>query len=176
MHQVTEVRSSDTATIMTKGSTLKAIRRFCMACQGGSSRQVAACEDTGCALHLYRSGEQIERPAPPAPPERAGQAGQIEQSDLAGKAGQIEQSEQIEQEGQTEHAELAEQAPCPPIRTVRRFCMACCANLRAEVRACAAREDCALWSYRFGCTPETWRRVKNRRSSPRPLLLPGFKK
>lgn len=143
MHKVTEVRSSDTATIMTKGSTLKAIRRFCMACQGGSSRQVAACEDADCALHPYRSGEQIERPEQPKQPEQA---------------------------------ELAEQAPCPPSRTIRRFCMACCANLRAEVRACAAREDCALWSYRFGCTPETWRRVKNRRSSPRPLLLPGFKK
>ncbi|MFV0350214.1 MAG: hypothetical protein ACK5JO_16700 [Halodesulfovibrio sp.] len=152
---------------MTKGSTLKAIRRFCMACQGGSSRQVAACEDADCALHPYRSGEQIERPE---------QAEQIGQADLAGKAGQPEQPEQPEQIEQPEQAELAEQAPCPPSRTIRRFCMACCANLRAEVRACAAREDCALWSYRFGCTPETWRRVKNRRSSPRPLLLPGFKK
>ena len=169
MHQVTEVRSSDTATIMTKGSTLKAIRRFCMACQGGSSRQVAACEDTGCALHLYRSGEVPEQPELA---ERAELTGQIRQPELAEQAG-------AEKSGLAERAELAalaEQAPCPPIRTVRRFCMACCANLRAEVRACAAREDCALWSFRFGCTPETWRRVKNRRSSPRPLLLPGFKK
>ncbi len=169
MHQVTEVRSSDTATIMTKGSTLKAIRRFCMACQGGSSRQVAACEDTGCALHLYRSGEVPEKP------ELA------ERAELTGQTRQPELAEQVDAEKsglaeRAELAELAEQAPCPPIRTVRRFCMACCANLRAEVRACAAREDCALWSYRFGCTPETWRRVKNRRSSPRPLLLPGFKK
>ena len=169
MHQVTEVRSSDTATIMTKGSTLKAIRRFCMACQGGSSRQVAACEDADCALHLYRSGEVPEQPELA---ERAELTGQIRQSELAEQAG-AEKSGLAER---AELAELAEQAPCPPIRTVRRFCMACCANLRAEVRACAAREDCALWSFRFGCTPETWRRVKNRRSSPRPLLLPGFKK
>ncbi|WBF66332.1 hypothetical protein LN040_11390 [Desulfovibrio subterraneus] len=166
MHQVTEVRSSDTATIMTKGSTLKAIRRFCMACQGGSSRQVAACEDTGCALHLYRSGEVPEKPELA---ERAELTGQIRQPELAEQAG-------AEKSDLAERAEHAELAPCPPIRTVRRFCMACCANLRAEVRACAAREDCALWSFRFGCTPETWRRVKNRRSSPRPLLLPGFKK
>lgn len=157
MHKVTEVRSSDTATIMTKGSTLKAIRRFCMACQGGSSRQVAACEDADCALHLYRSGEMPEQPEQPEFAEQAD----------AEKSGQAEVAEQ---------APVAELTPCPPIRTVRRFCMACCANLRAEVRACAAREDCALWSFRFGCTPETWRRVKNRRSSPRPLLLPGFKK
>ncbi|UZP66589.1 hypothetical protein N1030_13350 [Desulfovibrio mangrovi] len=113
---------------MTKGSTQKAIRRFCMACQGASSKQVAACEDTECALHPHRSGEEVA------------------------------------------------DAPCPSHRAIRRFCMACCANLRAEVRGCAAREDCALWSFRFGCTPETWRRVKNRRSSPRPLLLPGFSK
>lgn len=113
---------------MTKASTRKAIRRFCMACQGASSRQVSACEDTGCALHPYRSGEE-------------------------------------EAEG-----------PYPPNRAIRKFCLICCGNLRSEVRGCAARETCALWSYRFGCTPETWRRVKNRRTNPQPLLLPGFGK
>lgn len=111
---------------MSNGSARKAVRRFCMACQGGSSRQVAACPDVDCALHPYRFGEEN--------PDEPGR----------------------------------------PVRAVRRFCLVCCGNVRAEVRGCAAREDCALWSFRFGCAPETWHRVKERSSQPKPLLLPGF--
>lgn len=61
-----------------------------------------------------------------------------------------------------------------PARAVRRFCLSC-AGSRAEVRACDARQTCALWSYRFGVSPETFRRVVARQRQRRmELLLPGF--
>ena len=57
------------------------------------------------------------------------------------------------------------------LRAIRRQCVAC-AGSRAEVRACAAREDCALWSYRFGVRPRTYREVRRRFFAPRELDLP----
>lgn len=117
---------------MSKGTPQKAIRRFCLACQGASVQRVTACEDRDCVLYPYRSGEDT--------PE----------------------------------------AQTPPVRVIRRFCLICCGNThgeaRAEVRACAARESCALWSFRFGCTPQVWHRMRLRRTAPQPLLLPGFRK
>lgn len=57
------------------------------------------------------------------------------------------------------------------LRAIRRQCLAC-AGSRGEVRACAAREDCPLWSYRFGVRPRTYRLVRRRFFAPRELDLP----
>ncbi|MDE7242199.1 hypothetical protein [Desulfovibrio sp.] len=57
------------------------------------------------------------------------------------------------------------------LRAIRRQCLAC-AGSRWDVRACAAREDCALWSYRFGVRPRTYREVRRRFFAPRELDLP----
>ncbi len=58
------------------------------------------------------------------------------------------------------------------LRAIRRHCMVC-ADGRQDVRACADK-NCLLWSYRFGVTPETYRRVKDRFFKPKKLLLPGL--
>ena len=57
------------------------------------------------------------------------------------------------------------------LRAIRRQCLAC-AGSRGEVRACAARDDCPLWSYRFGVRPRTYRQVRRRFFAPRELDLP----
>ena len=46
-----------------------------------------------------------------------------------------------------------------------------CAGDRAEVRACAAREACALWHCRFGVRPRTYKAVRRRFFAPKPLRL-----
>ena len=46
-----------------------------------------------------------------------------------------------------------------------------CAGDRAEVRACAAREACALWHCRFGVRPRTYKAVRRRVFAPKPLRL-----
>lgn len=67
--------------------------------------------------------------------------------------------------------------PAPPeaseraaLRAVRRQCMGCAGN-RSEVRACSAREECPLWRCRFGVRPQTYKAVRRRFFSPRPLRL-----
>lgn len=57
------------------------------------------------------------------------------------------------------------------LRAIRRQCVAC-AGSRGEVRACGAREGCALWSYRFGVRPRTYKKVRRRFFVPRELDLP----
>lgn len=47
------------------------------------------------------------------------------------------------------------------LRAVRRQCLACAGD-RTQVRSCDAGADCVLWHYRFGVTPETYRRVCER--------------
>ncbi|MFV0420920.1 restriction endonuclease [Oleidesulfovibrio sp.] len=111
---------------MAKVKPIKAIRRFCVACQGGSSGMVRGCEDASCILYPFRNGEE------PEDAERS----------------------------------------C--VQTIRRHCFECSGGERAEIRRCAAREDCALWSFRFGCSPETWHRVRNRKKGAKALLLPGI--
>ena len=63
-----------------------------------------------------------------------------------------------------------------PLRAVRRYCLVCCGGERREARSCAAREGCALWSYRFGVSPCVYRRVKARFFTPQQFTLPGFPK
>ncbi|WP_243360993.1 restriction endonuclease [Fundidesulfovibrio terrae] len=68
----------------------------------------------------------------------------------------------------------------PPVRAIRRQCLACCCGGRDRVRACAASptckepyEPCWLWRYRLGSRPEIFERRK--RKAKRTLLtLPGL--
>ena len=63
-----------------------------------------------------------------------------------------------------------EQAAREALRAIRRQCMGCAGD-RAEVRACAAREACALWHCRFGVRPQTYKAVRRRFFAPKPLRL-----
>ena len=56
------------------------------------------------------------------------------------------------------------------LRAIRRQCMLCAGD-RKEVRACAAREVCVLWRYRFGVRPQTYKAVRRRFFAPKPLSL-----
>lgn len=56
------------------------------------------------------------------------------------------------------------------LRAIRRHCLNC-AGHRCDVRACAAREDCLLWSLRFGVRPETYKAVRQRFFAPKKLTL-----
>ena len=105
----------------------RALRRFCMDCQGGYSASVQDCQDLSCQLYIYR---------------------------------------------------LCTLQPLPddarPLRAIRRHCLFC-AGSRQDVRACDAREECSLWSYRFGVLPGTFKRVAaRRRKKSETLFLPGF--
>ncbi|MFA9393305.1 MAG: restriction endonuclease [Halodesulfovibrio sp.] len=111
---------------MAKVSPQKAIRRFCLTCQGGSSKRVEGCKDGTCLFFNHRLGNG------PETPQRS------------------------------------------TVQQIRQYCLMCSDNNRNEVRSCSAREDCDLWSFRFGCTPKTWTRVKRRVNQPRKLLLPGL--
>lgn len=64
----------------------------------------------------------------------------------------------------------AADAPRQALRVIRRQCMGCAGD-RAEVRACAARETCPLWHYRFGVRPQTYKAVRRRFFAPKPLRL-----
>ena len=125
----------------------KAIRRFCLDCQGGYSPSVRACADVVCVLHPLRQGsvgaDQEEHP----------------QCALPGLP-------------QTLSPEFADGSR--PERVIRLFCLACAGN-RQEVRSCDAKETCALWSFRFGVSPATFKRVVARRQRWRTTLtLPGL--
>lgn len=65
----------------------------------------------------------------------------------------------------------ARAVPQAILRAIRRQCLAC-AGSRGEVRACVARADCPLWSYRFGVRPRTYKLVRRRFFAPRELDLP----
>ena len=64
----------------------------------------------------------------------------------------------------------AEEAARQALRAIRRQCMGCAGD-RAEVRACAARDACALWHCRFGVRPWTYKAVRRRFFAPKPLRL-----
>ena len=68
----------------------------------------------------------------------------------------------------------------PPVRAIRRQCLACCCQDREQARACAASpscrppfEPCVLWRFRLGSRPEIMERRKKK--ARRTLLtLPGL--
>jgi hypothetical protein len=149
---------------------IRAIRRFCLDCQGGVAREVRLCPDTGCGLYAWRLAGILTGGAgggkhdsagdhdPDAAPMAEALAGRPATDPLPGALPLIVQTLPDER----------------PVRAVRRYCIACCGGERAEVRTCDARDRCALWSYRFGVLPETYRRVKARLTGPRTLVLPGL--
>lgn len=71
-------------------------------------------------------------------------------------------------------------APMPPVRAIRRQCLACCCADRQAVRACAASPNClppylpcVLWRFRLGSRPEICERRK-RKARRTKLVLPGL--
>ncbi len=56
------------------------------------------------------------------------------------------------------------------LRVVRGHCLTC-AGHRKDVRLCTAREQCPLWSLRFGVYPSTYKRVKARIAQGKRLSL-----
>ena len=124
---------------MSRISVMRALRKFCLECQGGSSRAVRCCEDEECSLWAWRIPDEAGAEVVGAPTHGASAGGR--------GAGM-------------RHV----------LRAVRRHCLSC-AGVRGEVRACSAREGCALWSYRFGVTPDTYRTVRARLFAPKRLTL-----
>jgi len=75
---------------------------------------------------------------------------------------------------------VAEETLRPPVRAIRRQCLACCCEDRERVRACSASpgckppfEPCQLWRYRLGSRPEIFERRK-RKARRTLLVLPGL--
>lgn len=49
----------------------RAVRRFCLECQGESAAAVRRCADIGCALWPWRLPPEQPAPEPPSPTEKA---------------------------------------------------------------------------------------------------------
>lgn len=153
------------------------VRRFCLDCQGNSSKAVRECADTACALWEHRLPPQgAESPAPGAdtvaPAEAdaapAPTAPVLDTGD-AGAASLASSTDAVRRLASNPGAAKRLAARRAILRAVRRHCMSCAA-CRADVRTCAARE-CGLWSYRFGVYPETYRAVRQRFFRPKTLSL-----
>ena len=163
----------------------KAIRRFCLDCQGGHVPSVRACADAACILYPLRHGAGAEEalqgggertPPPAGAPPRAPLREMISPGPprsllpfachpASARAGALSggQAATPEQEGASR-----------PARLIRLFCLTCAGN-RQDVRACDAKGSCALWSFRFGVSPATFKRVVIRRQLWRSRLsLPGL--
>ncbi|MEG2173546.1 MAG: hypothetical protein RRY29_09865 [Desulfovibrionaceae bacterium] len=148
---------------MARLSITQVVRHFCLECQGNSSAAVRECCDECCALWPHRVLDSSKMHAAGPAPEGAG----LEQSPAGGEARGLKID--LLSRPSLNHAER-EAARRVLLRAVRRQCMSCAAS-RAEVRACAARESCGLWSYRFGVRPETYRAVRQRFLRPKNLSL-----
>lgn len=183
---------------MSHVKTIRAIRRFCLDCQGGAAREVRLCPDTGCGLYAWRLAGILTGGAGCGRHEAAG-GHDPDASDATGPADSLDASRMTDapakalsrasgESGGRSLPASAQAGPLPgalpliaqtlpderPVRAIRRYCVACCGGERSEVRTCDARDRCALWSYRFGVLPETYRRVKARLTGPRALVLPGL--
>ena len=126
----------------------KAIRRFCLDCQGGHVPSVRTCADAACVLYPLRHGDEAEE-------ER-------------------ERTATCEGAAASGGGAPARPEAGRPVRRIRLYCLGC-AGSRQDVRACDAGQDCALWSFRFGVSPATFKRVVVRRQRWRTeLTLPGL--
>lgn len=152
---------------MSHAKTIRAIRRFCLDCQGGVAREVRLCPDIGCDLYPWRLAGIL-----------AGGGGggrNVENGRHCDAAPAIARSGTVTEPLPGTLPLMAQALPDErPVRAIRRYCVTCCCGERAEVRTCDARDRCALWSYRFGVLPETYRRVRARLTGPRALVLPGL--
>ncbi|MDD2967220.1 MAG: hypothetical protein PHN64_07050 [Desulfovibrionaceae bacterium] len=146
---------------MAKLSVLRSIRRFCLECQGNSSKAVQACADAACPLWAWRLP-----PAPEAeqPQHKAVQPAQ--QACLLTPCTPPCPKEPAPCMGLQPFSAKSRQA----LRAIRRQCLLC-AGGRADVRQCRAKESCMLWSYRFGVRPEKYKAVRRRFFSPKALPL-----
>ncbi|BFR47130.1 restriction endonuclease [Nitratidesulfovibrio sp. HK-II] len=155
---------------MSHVKTIRAIRRFCLDCQGGVAREVRLCPDTGCGLYAWRLAGIVAGGVNAGKHDPTGD-GDADANPAAGDP--VDPSAGDPLPGALPL--IAQTLPDErPVRAIRRYCVACCGGERSEVRTCDARDRCALWSYRFGVLPETYRRVKARLTGPRALVLPGL--
>jgi len=144
-----------------KIGALESIRKFCVACMGGSYVLVAQCDFSDCAMHAFRLNRPDEH--------------------QAGLAGSGTAAPQPSPEPEPLAPALpAERPKRPAIRAIRRQCLNCCCGDRARVRACAASpksrppfDPCPLWRYRLGSRPEILER-RLRKARHTPLTLPGL--
>ena len=159
----------------------RALRRFCLDCQGGHVPSVSSCRDGSCILYPYR---RLKPPASGSPEPRPPELHDPESGEaaLSGPDPAVAAGEQPAAPADAPGPEGPVPATAssghvsaePTLRVIRRFCLNC-AGSRAEVRECDARDNCSLWSYRFGVLPATFRRVIARRRKKRTeLTLPGL--
>lgn len=162
----------------------RSVRRFCLECQGESAPAVLACADRQCALRPWRLSE------PPAEALAACMAGlklvHMATAHRSGDASGDAFGDALDDalggnlEGKVSEAKGESSPPRDPrirkalsrcaLRAIRRHCLNCAGD-RREVRACAAREECGLWSLRFGVRPETYKAVRQRFAAPKKLSL-----
>ncbi len=137
---------------MARPDILRQIRRFCLDCQGNSSPEIQQCRDTECHLWPLRLGKVKSHAAT---------------ATLSTAHGENIDPKTLDTIGEGIHSVLFEKKP---LRVVRSHCLAC-AGHRSDVRACTAKEQCPLWSLRFGVYPSTYKRVKARLAQGKRLSL-----
>ncbi len=132
---------------MARPDILRQIRRFCLDCQGNSSPEIQRCQDTQCHLWPLRLGKAESLAKVVTQPS-------------------LDSSDQDDTTN-TMHIAMAQKKA---LRVVRAHCLSC-AGHRGEVRLCTAKEQCPLWSLRFGVYPATYKRVKARLAQGKRLSL-----
>ncbi len=156
---------------MSHVKTIRAIRRFCLDCQGGVAREVRLCPDRGCGLYAWRLAGIVAGGSNGGGRHDHAGDGDADTDPVAGASTGSSGGNPLPGALPLIAQTLPDERP---VRAIRRYCIACCGGERAEVRTCDARDRCALWSYRFGVLPETYRKVKARLTGPRTLVLPGL--
>ncbi len=131
---------------MARPDILRQIRRFCLDCQGNSSTEVSRCLDEACSLWPWRHGKS-----------------DAQTQNYANSFVHISKAEEPEKLPLTQKIAL---------RVVRKHCFSC-AGERKDVRQCTAKDQCPLWSLRFGVYPATYKRVKARLAQGKRLSLFG---
>ncbi len=130
-------------TYMARPQIFRQIRRFCLDCQGNASAAVKNCSDEQCALWSLRCQENTL------------------DKKTAQESPTLPLLEKPSEKNQEDRKAL---------RTIRQHCLAC-AGHRTDVRMCTAKEECALWSLRFGVYPATYKRVRERLAQGRQRSL-----
>ncbi len=121
----------------TGSNPLTAIRRKCLECQG-DSRGVEECVSSYCVLWPYRFRSR---------PATARAQGRPMDPKAPGMVRAPRSDYPKVREGRSTY------------RVIRAFCSECIGEGRGqEIRECRPMEPCALWPYRFGCSPRTARR------------------
>jgi hypothetical protein len=107
---------------------LKAVRRHCLDCCGGSANEVALCPARSCPLWTMRFNKR------PVPAEYADDPTPLHPSEISLTLG-----------------EFAAKG-MRTLEAVRRRCLDCSGGSPAEVRSCNF-ENCDLWPFRLGKNP-----------------------